>query len=57
MGYINRPPAPYNGKPIDSHSFMKGKLSLIKVSKSNLVRVTTEEFHSLRPSVYKYLLP
>ncbi|GGH03621.1 hypothetical protein GCM10007352_06350 [Mucilaginibacter phyllosphaerae] len=32
-----------------------GKLSLVK--KSNLVRITLEEINSIRPSVYKYLLP
>lgn len=29
----------------------------VKIAKSNLVRVTIEEINSIRPSVYKYLLP
>jgi hypothetical protein len=67
MGFINRASV-LTGPNVTlfSHSMHRayrgGKLSLVTksislVTKSNLVRVTIEEINSIRPSVYKYLLP
>ena len=57
MGISNRSIFPKQANsPVCNHSTYKGgKLSLI--TKSNLVKVTIEEINSIRPSVYKYLLP
>ena len=57
MGFLNRPIlSKQQNSVVCNHSAYKGgKLSLI--NKSNLVKVTIEEINSIRPSVYKYLLP
>ena len=57
MEYFNRSIAPYRDKyAMSNQTFVRrGKLTLI--AKSNLVKVTIEEVNSIRPSVYKYLLP
>ena len=60
MGYLNRSVAPYRDKyALSTHSFLSkdSKLTLYKVTKSNLVRITSEEIKAIRPSAYKYLLP
>jgi hypothetical protein len=59
MGYTNRSlvcnPAKSN---VSHHSAARGaKLTLAATAKSQLRRITTEEINSLRPTVYKYLLP
>jgi hypothetical protein len=57
MGFSNRSILSKRANStVCNHSTYKGgKLSLI--TKSNLVKVTVEEINSIRPSVYKYLLP
>ena len=57
MGFSNRSIISRGtSSAVCNHStYRGGKLSL--VTKSNLVKVTIEEINSIRPSVYKYLLP
>jgi hypothetical protein len=59
MGYVSSIWASVPAKPavLNHSSFKDGKITLLKVTKSQLVRVTIEEINSIRPSVYKYLLP
>jgi hypothetical protein len=57
MGYQNKSLAPFQADSAIAHrSIVRGKISLLKTVKSNLVKVTVE-VNNLRPSVYKYLLP
>ena len=59
MGNFNN--APFNITTLksctDSVRVSKDSLSVVKFGKSQLVRVTSDQLRSLRPSAYKYLLP